>query len=54
MTANDLEKKGSIGQVQKNKELIYQLQEESFGKMPISLIVEKWLEGFKRTYKAIR
>lgn len=29
-TANDLEKKGSIGQVQKNKELIYQLQEEEF------------------------
>ena len=29
-TANDLEKKGSIGQVQKNKDLIYEIQEEEF------------------------
>lgn len=46
-TANDLEKKGSIGQVQKNKELIYQLQEEEFWE-------EADLFDYERVRKALR
>lgn len=46
-TANDLEKKGSIGQVQKNKELIYQLQEEEFWE-------EADLFDYEKVRKALR
>lgn len=46
-TANDLEKKGSIGQVQKNKELIYQLQEEEFWE-------DADLFDYERVRKALR
>src|SRR5699024_7129902 len=46
-TANDLEKKGSIGQVEKNKELIYEIQEEEFWE-------EADLFDYERVRKALR
>jgi len=42
-----LEKKGSIGQVQKNKELIYELQEEAFWE-------DADLFDYERVRKALR
>lgn len=42
-----MEKKGSIGQVQKNKELIYELQEEAFWE-------DAYLFDYERFRKALR
>ncbi|MCK9218260.1 MAG: DEAD/DEAH box helicase, partial [Firmicutes bacterium] len=52
-TANDLEKKGSIGQVQKNKDLIYEIQEEEFWEQADIFDYEKVRKALRDLIKLI-